>query len=199
MDRRQFLIGAGSILSTAFISKAEWFLREKQSVVPLLDETKAEETIYFVNTGFSYELRLNTISFDIPDLTYREVLDTYYSIYFPKDQPLRLSDYRELYHEHGLMPRQLDDIADFDWYVEAWCRQGSCNARAYHRLEHLDLFDYGSEEGRLIGGLNFIDGCHPGSDYLGVTADDPLSASLLQARLLELDQNIRVKLVKHEI
>jgi hypothetical protein len=94
------------------------------------------------------------------------------------------------------MPRQLDNIADFDWYVDAWCRQGSCNAQAYHRLEHLDLFDYGSREGRLIGGLNFIDGCHPGSDYLGVTADDPLSASLLQARLLELDQNIRVELVE---
>ena len=198
MDRRQFLIGAGSILSTAFVSKAEWFLREEQSVVPLLDETKAEETIYFVNTGFGYELRLDTISFDIPDLTYREVLDTYYSIYFPKDQPLRLSDYRELYHEHGLMPRQLDDIADFDWYVDAWSRQDSCTAGAYNRLEHLDLFDYGSGKGCLIGGLNFIDSCHPGNDYLGVTADDPLSASLLQARLLELDENIRVELVERE-
>ena len=75
-------------------------------------------------------------------------------------------------------------------------RRDACNAQAYHRLEHLDLFDYESRGGKLIGGLNFIDGCHPGNDYLGVTADDALSASLLQARLLELDEKIKAELVE---
>ena len=32
----------------------------------------------------------------------------------------------------------------------------------------LDLFDYDDKQGRFIGGLQFIDGCHPGNDYLGV-------------------------------
>jgi len=35
-----------------------------------------------------------------------------------------------------------------------------------------------------------------GNDYLGVRSNDPLSASLLQARLLELNQKIEVKIVE---
>ena len=61
-------------------------------------------------------------------------------------------------------------------------------------MEPLDLFDYDDKQGRYIGGLHFIDGCHPGNDYLGVRSSDGLSASLLQARLLELNQNIAVRL-----
>lgn len=196
MERRQFLIGGGALLTSAFVLKAEWFLEQKKSVVPLVDGSAAEETLYFVNDGFGYELRLNTIDFDIPEITFREMLERYYGVDLPNDRPLKLSEYRELYYEHGVSPRELDEVADFDCYADAWGRRDACNALAYRRLEHLDLTDYGSGEGRLLGGLNFIDGCHPGNDYLGVTADDALSASLLQARLLELDENIKVELVE---
>lgn len=196
MERRQFLIGVGALLTSAFVLKAEWFLEQKKSVVPLIDGSAVEETLYFVNTGFGYELRLNTIDFDMPEITFREMLERYYGVDLPSDRPLKLSEYRELYYEHGISPRELDEVADFDWYADAWGRRDACNALAYRRLEHLDLTDYGSGEGRLLGGLNFIDGCHPGNDYLGVTADDALSASLLQARLLELDENIKVELVE---
>jgi hypothetical protein len=67
---------------------------------------------------------------------------------------------------------------------------------AYRRLENLDLSNYSENSGRLIGGLNFIDGYNPANDYLGVRADDGISASLLQGRLLELGENIRVEIVK---
>ena len=196
MERREFLVGVGTLLTSAYIAKAEWFLEHQKSVVPLIKPAQAEETLYFVNTGFGYELRLNTIEFEFPELTFRQMLERYYGVDLPNDRALKISEYRELYYEHGVSPRDLDEIADFDWYVDAWGRRDACNAQAYHRLEHLDLFDYGSRGGKLIGGLNFIDGCHPGNDYLGVTADDALSASLLQARLLELDEKIKVELVE---
>ena len=199
MHRRQFLIGSGAILTSNFIEKADWFLREKSSVVPLVDEKVTDEVLYFVNTGYDYELRLDTIDFDFPTLTLREALELYHGISLPNDRPLKLSEYRELYYEHGVLPSALDKEADWDWVIDAWARKDSCNARAYHRLEPLDLFDYGDCNGRLIGGLDFIDGYHPGNDYLGVRANDALSASLLQARLLELDENVRVELVENEI
>lgn len=195
MERRQFLIGAGSILTASFVSKAEMFLKNKNSVLPIIEKSEAKQTIYFIDNGFDFELRLNSIGFDFPHLTYREALEEYFGVWLPRDKPLKLSDYRELYYEHGITPKQLDEEADFDFYTDAWGRRDSPSAKAYQLLDGMDLFDYSTGKGRLIGGLNFIDGCHPGNDYLGVRADDAMSANLLQARLLELDENISVEIV----
>ena len=195
MERRQFLIGAGSILTASFVSKAEMFLKEKNSVLPIIKKSEATQIIYFIDNGFDFELRLDSIGFNFPYLTYREALEKYFGVWLPEDKPLKLSDYRELYYEHGITPKQLDEQANFDFYADAWGRRDSPNAEAYHLLDSLDLFDYSKGKGHLIGGLNFIDGCHPGNDYLGVRADDAISANLLQARLLELDENISVEIV----
>ena len=45
-------------------------------------------------------------------------------------------------------------------------------------------------EGLRVGDLTFVDGPCPGNDYLGVTSFDPITASLLQARLLELGEDV---------
>ena len=196
MERRQFLIGSGSILTASFISKATVFAEKTKSVLPLMEQSNAKQTIYFVNNGFDYQLLLNQSGFDYPPaITYREALDRYFGVFIPQDKPLNRSDTRELSFDPGLMPKQLDEEADFEFFGESWARTDSPNAEAYHLLDGLDLFDYSGDEGRLIGGLKFIDGPHPGSDYLGVHADDALSANLLQARLLELNTDIAVEIV----
>ena len=41
MDRRSFLIGAGSILTAAYVDKASWFIRNKNAVVPLVEPVLA--------------------------------------------------------------------------------------------------------------------------------------------------------------
>ena len=46
MDRRSFLIGAGSILTTAFVDKADWFLRNRNTVVPLIKPTEKTKKLY---------------------------------------------------------------------------------------------------------------------------------------------------------
>ena len=197
MERRQFLIGASTILTTAFVAKAEWFLEKEKAVVPLIKDTTHTPVIYVVKNDFDYELRLNNPDMDFPeDLTYRQALEEYRGVWYPEDEPLTLSDYKELYYEHGISPRDIDQPADWEFYLDSWARKDSSNARAYCLLEPLDLFDYDDKQGRYIGGLQFIDGCHPGNDYLGVRSSDGLSASLLQARLLELNQNIAVQLVE---
>ena len=33
MERRQFLIGASTILTSAFVAKAEWFLEKEKAVI----------------------------------------------------------------------------------------------------------------------------------------------------------------------
>ena len=51
IDRRSFLIGAGSILTVPFIEKAEWFLRNRNVVVPLIEPKEQTTELYFVRLG----------------------------------------------------------------------------------------------------------------------------------------------------
>jgi len=194
MERRQFLVGAGSILTTAFITNAKRYLEVEASVIPLIDNRAAHEVIYFVERRTHFELRLNTPYCEVPEYTNREVLELYYGECLPVDEPIKLSKFRELYFEFGLTAKELDSPAHQEFFIDSWAREDSPVARAYNLLEGLDLFDYGQASGWPTGGLNFIDGPCPGNDYLGVQSNDRLSASLLQARLAELGQNLKVEL-----
>ena len=194
MDRRSFLIGAGSILTSAYVAKANWFLTNKNSAVPLLKSSKDTTKLFFVDQGSEYELRLGSPDFGFEDLTYREVLDRYYDVYLPKDQAVTLSQFREIYHDWGITPKMLDKEADFMDYIDAWGRNDANKAKAYWYLHDLDLFGPEEAEGLRKGDLRFIDGVHPGNDYLGVTSNDPVTASLLQARLLELGHDTSVEI-----
>ena len=194
MDRRSFLIGAGSILTTAFVDKADWFLRNRNTVVPLIKPTEKTTKLYFVQLGTEYELRLNSPDFGLTNLTYREVLDRYHGVYLPKDEPVTLSQFREIYWDWGITPRMLEQEADMMYYIDEWGRNDANKAKAYWYLYDLDLFGSDQADGLRRGDLRFIDGCHPGNDYLAVTSHDPLSASLLQARLLELGHDMSVEI-----
>ena len=196
MDRRSFLIGAGSIITSAYVEKANWFLNNKNSVVPLLKSNKDTTKLFFVDQGSEYELRLGSPDFGIEDLTYRQVLDRYRGVELPENEPIALSQFREIYDDWGITPKMLDQSADLYDYIDEWGRKDANKAKAYDYLYGLDLFGSDDENGLRLGDLNFIDGCHPGNEYLAVTSHDPLSASLLQARLQELGQNVSVEIMQ---
>jgi len=124
-------------------------------------------------------------------LTYREMLYHYRGV----SEPKTLSDFRDIYHEWGITPKMLDQFADPMDYVDEWGRIDSPKAKAYHYLETLDLFGSNGIGGLRRGDLQFVDGAFPGSDYLAVVSNDALSASLLQARLLELGEKTYVELI----
>ena len=195
MDRRSFLIGAGSILTSAYVAKANWFLTNKNSVVPLLKSNKDTTKLFFVDQGSEYELRLGSPDFGIEDLTYRQVLARYRGVELLENEPIALSQFREIYDDWGITPKMLDQSADLYDYIDEWGRKDANKAKAYDYLYGLDLFGNDDENGLRLGDLNFIDGCHPGNEYLAVTSHDPLSASLLQARLQELGHNISVEII----
>ena len=195
MDRRSFLIGAGSILTSAYVAKANWFLTNKNSTVPLLKSNKDTTKLFFVDQGSEYELRLGSPDFGIEDLTYRQVLARYRGVELLENEPIALSQFREIYDDWGITPKMLDQSADLYDYIDEWGRKDANKAKAYDYLYGLDLFGNDDENGLRLGDLNFIDGCHPGNEYLAVTSHDPLSASLLQARLQELGHNISVEII----
>ena len=71
----------------------------------------------------------------------------------------------------------------------------SPNLQAYNYLFDLDLTGEEKGPGPLQGDLDFRMGEVSCGDYLGVLSEDPITASLLQARLIELGHNTSVEIV----
>ena len=197
MDRRSFLIGASSILTTAYLDKANWYLRNKNAAIPLANPDEAVSEIFFVNTGYEYQLLFDSPELDLPELmTNREALERYCGFNLPKEQITPLSTFRDIYDIYGIRPKELDEYyTDEQFFYECWARRDSNNARVYNFLYDLDLFGSKDANGLRRGDLQFIDGYHPGNSYLGVNSNDPVTASLLQARLQELGHKISVEIV----
>ena len=200
MNRRSFLVGSGSILTSAFVDKANWFLRNKNSVVPFAEAKENAETLYFVDLGNqNFDLRLGTPEYGLPDLTFRQWLEKYeYPLNFGLQggEGINKESFEKLMGWHDVETDQLDEIAPFELYHKKWELTDSPFARAHFYLRDLDLFNDSVSNGELLGDLEFIDEHQMHMGYtLGVASEDPLTASLLQARLLELGKNISVKIV----
>jgi hypothetical protein len=65
---------------------------------------------------------------------------------------------------------------------------------AFNFLDELDLGPDDEEGDDLRGDLLFIEGEHPGSTYIAVEAPDELTLYLLQARLLDLGENVYIRI-----
>ena len=75
MNRRSFLIGTGSIFSTAFVDKANWFVRNQNAVMPFFKNSELAQKLYFVKEAEDcYEIKLGTPEYGFPELTYRDWL-----------------------------------------------------------------------------------------------------------------------------
>jgi hypothetical protein len=74
-----------------------------------------------------------------------------------------------------------------------WEHDGSPQARAYKLLKELQLDCDPNARGRKVGDIAFTDwGGHPGSSERWVDVKDDLTASILQARLVERDLPIKL-------
>ena len=90
----------------------------------------------------------------------------------------------------------LNTKADDDLVLDWWLRHQSPNALAYKELEGIDLGPEFDIAGKTAGSIRFIDGFHPGNETLWVEVPDLLSVSLLQARLNELEQGLRIEVLE---
>ena len=187
ITRRTFLIGAGSALTLSIVDKFVWHLDNKG--LPLIQKPKNPSKVLFVNMAYENQINLGRPPFDPPTGTWRELLVDALGY----KNPTTLSQFRKLYDDYGVKPRELD--TECDCFFECWDRVASPNALAFKLLEDLDIGPKLAGPGDEVGGLEFIDGDAPGHDYLGVHADDDLSISLLQHRLNELDTGIAVELI----
>jgi hypothetical protein len=200
MDRRSFLIGSSTILTSAFVDKADWFLRNEKAVVPFEEVKQAVNKLYFVSVGDDcFDLRWGTPEFDCPEFTYRQWLSKYEDPEnrdFLENRQITEANLKRAMGWHGIEADELDDIAPFELYERDWELNDSSFAKAYKYLRHLDLTNINSGVGEKLGNLDFMHEHEMANGYtVGVKSENPLTASLLQARLIELGENVAVEIV----
>jgi hypothetical protein len=192
LDRRSFLIGPGGLLTASFVRKASAFSRKVGQPLVLPIAKKPEETLYvWVDYGRYSKWRVSLGPNQLeapPSPIWREHL---------RSLGHRLeseADIERICIQKGLDPRDLDAQVDGFWWQDMWDNFTGPAAKAYHLLKTLDLGDADSklrQDGEII-----FEGCGggPGNTYTWVELKDDLTVSLLQARLIELNLPINVKI-----
>ena len=180
-SRRGFLIGAGAVLTTAFVKDARSFISRTNQ--PLLaSPSQVVETMYWHEIpDEGYQLTLGPWSFAPPPPTWRE-------FFVSEGIPNRTDN--EIGSSHCIEPGDFDRPVQTRYWEDWFDITGGPLARAYHLLKKIDLGpERNSGRGPL---LEFNVGSHPGDSTHYVNAKDKLSLSVLQARLVDLKLPIKI-------
>ena len=188
-SRREFLVGTGRLITLSVLEHYLTYIENHDE--PLIRAPKRAGDILYVAPGADYQIGLNHHPFlpDYPDWNCIEFLEKAWGTTYPKTP----EGYRELYDDWSLTPETETDPVPDDWWSEYLDRCGP-SAEAYYLLEGLDIGQDLRADGKVAGGLEFIDGPCPGNNYLGVHANDAISVSLLQHELNAINAGIAVKL-----
>lgn len=188
-SRRGFLIGAGSLLTTAFVKDARSFIRT--SGRPLLVPPKQVlQTLYWYDNfddegdavSGGYLLSLGEWAMDPPPPPSWRSLFVKEGIRHETEDEIKST---------GLEPEELDDPVDAQYWRQRFDIEDSPCAKAHLLLCNID---FGPDlETAKSPQLEFHSGGGaPFDNSLWVNAKDELSLSLLQARLIDLKMPIRV-------
>ena len=187
ITRRNFILGtAAGLILPSYYDKVFTFFENHGE--PLIEVPKqANLDLYALDLGLGdYEFNLGKPPLEPPTMTIREFAHRYYG---------SEDEYRDAWCWEEDEEVDFDAYMDPEYVLDFWARSDSPHAQAYRLLEGLDLGP-DLEGDDAVGQILFIDGPHPGSDYMGAQTDDPVTISLLQKRLNELGTGIHVSLLE---
>jgi hypothetical protein len=209
LSRRSFLIGTGGLLTASFVRKATAFSQRAVRPFLLPPARKPEETLYVYRQDWK-----DYGADDYGDNEYEDNdYDAKWRVSLGPNQPFappvptwrehlrslghRLDtreDVERVCIQQGLAPEDLDKrLNGFGWQ-DAWDNFSGPQAKAFHLLKKLDLGPLDSTL-RQAGEIIFEEfGGAPGNSYTWVELKDDLTVSLLQARPVELNLPINVKI-----
>jgi hypothetical protein len=188
-SRRGFLIGAGSLLTTAFVSDARSFIR-RTSQPRLASPAEVAQIMYWYGGGAEpedgYTLTLGEWTMEPPPApTWRKFFIEHGIPHKTEKEIEGLCDVRHI------RPEDFDQPVSQSYWRGRWeCEDNPC-AKAHWLLSNTDLGPELSSARAPL--LEFHEGGnHPGSNDRWVNAKDKVSLSLLQARLIDLKMPIKI-------
>jgi hypothetical protein len=193
VSRRSFLVGAGSIITAAFVKEALAFTSDTKTpmfprqVAWRVDAPFCDKTIFYERVDDHWRLHLGEPRFEIPEPQllienlrwHGDILDTQQQI----DAYCKQSGWTEA--------QLFAPMNDWDWETQ-WEHNLNPEAQAFRFLSEHNIFPKGSQ-GRRQGEVIFEQFSNPSSCYRWVEVHGPLSLSLLQARLNELSLGVEVR------
>lgn len=185
VSRRAFLSGLATMLGATSTDSLTRKIQDLGRPI-LLNSRKPENFLHVFNNGLLM-MGNDCAGYNCPRPTWRQLFaEEGLPIHDPAEIPRILAN-------KFMEPDELDEaVPDVCWpmaYETTW----SPMARAARFLEKLKIGPRLRSGSNQIGRLDFHYGDnHPGSSEIWVEAEDDLSVSLLQARLIELDQPVQV-------
>lgn len=186
ITRRSFLVGSGSLITAALITDLTDYVSDTHTPLILAPEAHSQ-TIFYEQAEDHWRLHLGQPQFKIPEPQllienlrwHGHVLDTQQQI----------DDFCE---ESGWTEAQLfAPMNGWDWETQ-WEHNFNPEAQAFQFLSKHGIFPKGNG-GKRAGEVIFEEFSNPMSCWRWVEVHDPLSLSLLQARLKELDLGVALK------
>lgn len=186
VTRRSFLVGAGSIITASLISDISAYARE--SGRPLIATPRVHaKTLFYERVEDHWRLHLGAPQFEIPEPQllienlrwHGHVLDTQAQI-------------DDFCMETGWTESELlAPMNGWDWETQ-WEHNLNPEAQAFTLLSDHEIFPNGGT-GRREGQVTFVEFSNPMSCARWVEVHDPVSLSLVQARLNELSLGVEVR------
>ena len=184
-SRRGFLIGAGTLLTTAFVADARSFIRRTGQPLLALPAQVAQTLCWYDSAENGYLLTLGEWTIEPPPAPSWRELFISDSISFKTDEQVE-----KICSYHGIEPDDFDKPVDERYWWQRFEIDDSPCAKAHRLLREIDIGPArGSTRGPM---LEFHESAHPGESSYWVNAKDKLSLSLLQARLIDLNMAIKI-------
>ena len=193
LSRRGFLLSSAGIITSLFLRRLYAHIEEFEEPL-LLTPPIVADTLYISNDEQGL-VALGSRNIDQPEQpTLSWLKFAALGGIITKNQ----AQLDQFLDEWNIKSSDLSKPMDEEAFAGIWGRKLGPTAKAYHILSKLDLGPEFSRSSEQAGRIELIDGGHPGDDSLWVEVQDPLSISLLQARLIELKIPLRVEVTEWE-
>ena len=186
VTRRSFLVGAGSIITASLIKDLSAYVGD--TGVPFIAAPTAHsKTIFYEQVEDHWRLNLGEPQFEIPEPQLLIENLRWHGHILNSQQQID-----EFCEESGWTEKELfAPMNGWDWETQ-WEHNLNPEAQAFRLLSEHDIFPKGGR-GRREGEVIFEQFSNPMSCYRWVEVHDPMSLSLLQARLNELSLGVEVR------
>ena len=191
INRRMFLIGAGSLISSAMAN--EIFSRVRDTGQMLLAAPVAADRRLYIYPDYNSDTQHFVISLGPAQLEPPRQIPTWRQFLASEGQAIQTeADLEALEWEMGLVRDQLDEPLPAQSWVNVWDVRLSPFAKAYNLLDELELGPELSDAPDRDPCLLFNEGAHPGDSSRWVEAVDARTIPALRSRLRNLDLPIEV-------